>query len=29
MYLSHSVFDIDAKQTYFCDLCDKRVRANR
>ena len=24
-----SVFDIDAKQTYFCDLCDKRVRANR
>jgi archaemetzincin len=29
MYLSHSVFDIDAKLTYFCDACDKRVRANR
>ncbi|MBC5805049.1 MAG: hypothetical protein DLM53_01280 [Candidatus Eremiobacter antarcticus] len=29
MYYSHSVFDTDAKLTYFCDTCDKRVRANR
>ncbi len=29
MYFSHSVYDTDGKLTYFCDGCDKRVRANR
>ncbi len=29
MYYSHSVYDTDGKLTYFCDACDKRVRANR
>jgi archaemetzincin len=29
MYYSHSIYDTDAKLTYFCDTCDKRVRANR
>ncbi|MBC5825406.1 MAG: hypothetical protein GIW99_02615 [Candidatus Eremiobacteraeota bacterium] len=29
MYLSHSVYDTDAKRTYFCDACDKRMRASR
>jgi archaemetzincin len=29
MYFSHSVYDTDGKLTYFCDACDKRVRANR
>jgi len=29
MYLSQSVYDTDAKLTYFCDACDKRMRANR
>jgi len=27
MYFSHSVHDTDGKLTYFCDSCDKRVRA--
>ena len=29
MYYSHSVYDTDAKLTYLCDSCDKRIRANR
>jgi len=29
MYYSHSIYDTDAKLTYFCDTCDKRVRASR
>ncbi len=29
MYYSHSIYDTDAKLTYFCEACDKRVRANR
>jgi archaemetzincin len=29
MYFSHSVYDTDGKLTYFCDSCDKRMRANR
>ncbi len=29
MYFSHSVYDTDGKHTYFCDSCDKRVRASR
>ena len=29
MYFSHSVRDTDEKLTYFCEACDKRVRANR
>jgi archaemetzincin len=28
MYYSHSIYDTDGKQNYFCDACDKRVRAN-
>jgi len=27
MYFSHSVHDTDGKLTYFCESCDKRVRA--
>jgi len=29
MYYSHSVYDTDGKLNYFCDTCDKRLRANR
>ena len=29
MYYSNTVYDTDGKLTYFCDSCDKRVRARR
>lgn len=29
MYYSHSVYDTDGKQNYFCDACDKRLRAQK
>jgi archaemetzincin len=29
MYAANSIYDADNKQSYFCDACDKRSRANR
>jgi archaemetzincin len=29
MYYSNSIFDTDNKHSQFCDVCDKRSRANR
>ncbi len=29
MYFSNSIYDTDNKLSHFCDICDKRARANR
>ena len=28
MYFSNSIFDTDNKLSHFCDVCEKRIRAN-